>query len=91
MKTSLELADNLKTKYNYTFAATKQARIKPSKKPENRKGWKLTEYTAPGTPQQNWGIECKFATVFNQVHIMLNGKFTAYLQSGLWAEAQTLQ
>ena len=46
------------------------------------------EYTAPGTPQQNGRIECKFATLFNRVCAMLNsGKFTLYLHSSLWAEA----
>ena len=46
------------------------------------------EYTAPSTPQQNGCIECKFATLFNQVHVMLNGgKFTPYLCSSVWAEA----
>ena len=46
------------------------------------------EYTAPGTPQQKGHIEHKFATLFNGVHAMLNGsKFTAFLHSGLWAEA----
>ena len=33
-------------------------------------------------------MECKFATLFNQVHAMLNGgKLTIHVQSGLWAEA----
>ena len=42
------------------------------------------KYTAPGTPQQNGCIKCKFATLFNWVHTMLNsGKFTTYLQSSL--------
>ena len=46
------------------------------------------KYTAPGIPQQNGHIKHKFATLFNWVHVMLNGsKFTAYLQSGLWADA----
>ena len=46
------------------------------------------EYSIPGTPQQNGCVKCKFASLFNLVCFMLNGgKFTAYLQSGLWAEA----
>ena len=41
------------------------------------------KYTAPGTPQK-----LKFTTLSNWVHAMCNGgKFTAYLQSALWAEA----
>ena len=53
-----------------------QVRIKPSKEP------------APGTPQENECIEHNFAILFNGVHAMLNGgKFTAYLQSSLWAVA----
>ena len=45
------------------------------------------EHTATGTPQQNGHGECKFATLFNRVHVMLNnGKFTTYMQSGLWTE-----
>ena len=39
-------------------------------------------------PQQKRCIKHKFATLFNQIHAMLNnGKFTAFLLSGLWAEA----
>ena len=39
-------------------------------------------------PQQNGHVKEKFATLFNQVHTMLKGgKFNAYLQNGLWAEA----
>ena len=39
-------------------------------------------------PQQNGCIKHKFATLFNLVCARLNsGKLTAYLQSGLWAEA----
>ena len=46
------------------------------------------EYAAPGMQQQNGCIEWKIATLFNQVHAMLNcGKFTAYLCNGLWAKA----
>ena len=46
------------------------------------------KYTAPGMPQQNGHVECKFATLFNRVCAMLNsGKFTTYLQSGLSVEA----
>ena len=46
------------------------------------------EYTAPGTPQQNSCVKQKFATLFNQVHAMLNGRrFTIYLCNSLWAEA----
>ena len=46
------------------------------------------EYTAPGMPQQIGHVKQKFATIFNWVHAMLNGgKFTTYLQNGLWAEA----
>ena len=46
------------------------------------------EYTATGTSQQYGHVECKVATLFDWVGAMLNdGKFTTYLQSGLWAEA----
>ena len=46
------------------------------------------EYTAPGMPQQNECIGCKFVTLFNWVCSMLNdSKFTNFLQCGLWAEA----
>ena len=31
------------------------------------------DYTAPGMPQQNGCIKRKFATLFNQIHTMLNG------------------
>ena len=46
------------------------------------------EYTAPGTPQQNVCIERKFATLFNQVCVMLSSsKFNAYLCNSLWTKA----
>ena len=46
------------------------------------------EYTTLGMPQQNECIECKLAPLFNWLHAMLNsGKFTDFLQIGLWAEA----
>ena len=46
------------------------------------------ECIAPGTLQQNGCIEHKFTTLLNGVHAMINGgKFTTYLQNGLWAEA----
>ena len=46
------------------------------------------EYIAPGTPQQNGHVVCKFATLFYQVSAMLNGgNFTPYLHSSLSAEA----
>ena len=39
-------------------------------------------------PQQNRHIKWKFASLFNQVHAMLNGKtFTTFLWSSPWAEA----
>ena len=39
-------------------------------------------------PQQNECIKCKFATLFNQLHVMLNGgKFTTYLPCSLQAKA----
>ena len=49
------------------------------------------EYTSPGTPQKNSHVEWKFAALFNQVCAMLNGgKFTTYLQNGLWAKAANI-
>ena len=49
------------------------------------------EYTAPGMPQQNGHVEWKFATPFNQVHSMLNGrKFNAYLQNSIWTKAANI-
>ena len=30
------------------------------------------EFTAPGTPQQNGVVECKFATLFGRARAMLN-------------------
>ena len=45
------------------------------------------EYTARDTPQQNGHVEWKVATLFNKVLAMLNsGKFSAFLNHGLWAE-----
>ena len=39
-------------------------------------------------PQQNDCVKWKFATLFNQVHTMLNGKtFNTFLKNGIWAEA----
>ena len=86
------LINNLKTKYNLHVqhlccdnAGENQAFKQTCKKEGLGIDFK---YTAPGTPQQNGCIECKFATVFNRVFTMLNGgKFTAYLQSSLLAEA----
>ena len=46
------------------------------------------KYTAPSMPQQNGHAKHKFTTLFNWVHaVLINIKFIAYLQSGLWAEA----
>ena len=40
-------------------------------------------------PQQNGHFECKFPILFYWVHAMLNGgKFTTYLLSSCWAEAE---
>ena len=66
-----------------------QAKIKPFAKTCKQDGLGVNfEYTATGMLQQNGCIEHKFATLFNRVRAMLNGgKFTTYLQSGLWAEA----
>ena len=45
-------------------------------------------YTAPGTPQQNDHVEQNFTTLFNRVHVMLNGgKISSFLRNRLWAEA----
>ena len=88
----LRLLSNLKIKFNLqvqcfhcNYAGENQA----FKKTCSQEGLGINfEYTAPGTPQQNGCIERKFATLFNRVCAMLNGgKFTTYLQSGLWAEA----
>ena len=68
-------------------AVIMQERIKPLRESATGLGINF-EYTAPGTPQQNRHIKRKFDTIFNRVCVMLNGgKFTAYLQSCLWAEA----
>ena len=46
------------------------------------------KYTAPGNPQQNGHVEQTFSTLFDRVHIMLNGRqFSSFLRNGLWAEA----
>ena len=88
----LGLVNNLKNKFNLQVQ-----RLHCENAGKNR-GFKRTckqeelgidfEYTAPGTPQQNGCIKCKFAMLFNRVCAVLNdGRFTAYLQSSLWAEA----
>ena len=65
-----------------------QERTKSWNEPVIKKGLGIDfECTVPGTPQQIGHVECKFATLFNWVCALLNsGKFTAYLQSGLWTE-----
>ena len=91
-ETILGLVKNLKIKFNlqiqylcWNNAGENQAFKKTCK--EEGLGINF-EYTAPGMPQQNGHIKCKFATLFNQVCTMLNGeKFTTYLQSSVWAEA----
>ena len=46
------------------------------------------EHTAPGRSQQNGHVGCKFATLFNHVHAMLNGgNFDDFLCNGLWAKS----
>ena len=46
------------------------------------------KYTVPGTPKQNGLVECKFTTLFNWLHTMLNGrKFITYLRCGPMVEA----
>ena len=46
------------------------------------------EHIAPLTPQHDSLVKQKFATLSNWVHTMLNdGKFSAILQNGLWANA----
>ena len=88
----LVLINNLKTKYNLQvqrLRCNNAGENQALKQTCNQEGLVINfEYTAPGTPQQNGLIEHKFATLFNWVCALLNGgKFTAYLQSGLWAEA----
>ena len=65
-----------------------QVKIKPKKNCKQEGLGIDFNYTASDMPQQNMHVEHKFATLFNHVCTMLNGgKFNAYLQSGLWAEA----
>ena len=46
------------------------------------------EFTAPGTPQQNGGIERSFATLYGKVRAMLNSAgFDETTRGKLWAEA----
>ena len=48
------------------------------------------KYTTLGTPQQNDQVKQKFATLFNWVHAMFNGrKFTTFFRNDLWAKAST--
>ena len=78
----LGLVNNLKIKFNLQVqhlccdnAGENQAFERASK--QERLGIDF-KYTAPGTPQQNGRVKCKFTTLFNRVCAMLNGgKFTA--------------
>ena len=84
--------NNLKTKLNLQLQRLHCNNAKENqafKRICNQEGLGIDfKYTALGTPQQNGCIKQKFATLFNWVCAMLNGgKFTAYLQSGLWTEA----
>ena len=48
------------------------------------------DFTTPGTPQRNGLVEQKFATAFNQVCAMLNGrKFSSFRQKGSLAKANS--
>ena len=80
------LVENLKTKYNMQvqyMLCDNQVRMLPSRKLANRKGWGWKLHSLPLL------VEWKFTTLFNQVHAMLNiGKFKAFLQNCLWAEAE---
>ena len=91
-QTMLGLVNNLKIKFNLQVQHLCQNNTGENQAFEricNHEGLRIDfKYTALGTLQQNGRIEQKFATHFNWVCTMLNhGKFTTYLQSGLWAEA----
>ena len=46
------------------------------------------ELTAPNTPQQNWRVERKFATLWGRVRAMMEGaNLSRVLLKGLWTEA----
>ena len=46
------------------------------------------EYTAPGTPQQNGGVERTFVTVIGRARAMMNhAGFTTAKRQQLWCEA----
>ena len=90
-QTLLALVNNLKLKLNLQvqrLPCNNAGKNQAFKRTCKQEGLGINfEYTAPSMPQQNGCIECKFSTLFNRVCTMLNhGKFTAYLQSSLWAE-----
>ena len=90
-QTILTLINNLKIKHNLLvqcICCNNAGENQAFKQTCDKEGLGINfKYIAPGTPQQNGCVKCKFATLFNWVCTMLNGgKFTAYLQSGLWAE-----
>ena len=65
-----------------------QAKIKPLIEPANRKGWGSTLSIQPQVYLNKMGALGRNSLPFSTRYTMLNsGKFTAYLQSGLWAEA----
>ena len=91
-QTMLGLINNLKIMFNLQvqcLCCDNAGKNQAFKRTCKQEGLRIDfEHAAPGTPQQNGYIKCKFATLFNWVCIMFNsGKFTAYLQSSLWAEA----
>ena len=91
-QTMLGLVNNLKIKFNLQvqcLCCDNAGENQVFERICNQEGLGIDfEYTAPRTPQQNERVEQKFATLFNRVCTMLNGgKFTVYLQNGLWAKA----
>ena len=88
-KTMLALVINLKIKFNLQvqyLCCNNAGENQDFKKTCKQEGLGIDfEYTAPDTPHQNGYIKRKFATLFDRVCAILNGgKFTTYLQSGLW-------
>ena len=61
----------------------------PFKKACKQEGMALElQFTTPSIPQQNGRVKQKFATLFNWVCAMLNGrKITCFMRNGFWAEA----
>ena len=83
---------NLKIKFNFQVQylhCNNAGKNQAFKKAHKQEGPGINfKYTAPGMPQQNGYVKCKFTNLFNWVCAMLNGgKFPAYLRCSLWAEA----